>query len=199
MKRLRLTDLHAATRFLRDLYELDGLPSFQKRLLARLPTVVPCDMVIYCENNLRTKESRGFSNLPGAFDEKDARIYGRHVHESPLLRAYRRGRGSAVWDAVERAVAWAGKEFVGVLPPSAPLTVVDRAKDRGIIRTEENANLFGATRAYVGVFVSPPRPGADVYTVEVSKILRARYEVIEGRNWEADLLRQIQANLGPTR
>jgi DNA-binding CsgD family transcriptional regulator len=53
-------------------------------------------MVIYCENNLHTKESRGFSNLPGAFDERDARIYGRHVHESPLLRAYRRGRGSAV-------------------------------------------------------------------------------------------------------
>jgi DNA-binding CsgD family transcriptional regulator len=96
MERLRLTDLHAATRFLRDLYELDDLPSFQKRLLARLSTVVPCDMVIYCENNLRTKESRGFSNLPGAFDERDARIYGRHVHESPLLRAYRRGRGSAV-------------------------------------------------------------------------------------------------------
>ena len=96
MERLRLTDLHAATGFLRDLYELDELPSFQKRLLARLPTVIPCDMVIYCENNLRTKESRGFSNLPGAFDEKDARMYGRHVHESPLLRAYRRGRGSAV-------------------------------------------------------------------------------------------------------
>lgn len=96
MERLRLTDLHAATRFLRDLYELDELASFQRRLLAQLPTVVPCDMVIYCENNLRTKESRGFANLPGAFDEKDARIYGRHVHESPLLRAYRRGRGSAV-------------------------------------------------------------------------------------------------------
>jgi hypothetical protein len=96
MERLRLTDLHTATRFLRDLYELDELPSFQKRLLARLPTVVPCDMVIYCENNVRTKESRGFANLPGAFDEKDARIYARHVHESPLLRAYRRGRGSAV-------------------------------------------------------------------------------------------------------
>ena len=91
-ERLRLRDLYAATRFLRDLYELDELASFQRRLLAQLPTVVPCDMVIYCENNLRTKESRGFANLPGAFDEEDARIYGRHVHESPLLRAYRRGR-----------------------------------------------------------------------------------------------------------
>ncbi len=30
MKRLRLTDLHAATRFWRHLYELDGLPTFQK-------------------------------------------------------------------------------------------------------------------------------------------------------------------------
>jgi DNA-binding CsgD family transcriptional regulator len=96
MERLRLADLHAATRFLGVLYELDGLPSFRKRLLAQLPTVVRCDLALYCENNLRTKESRGFSDLPGAFDEEDARVYGRHVHESPLLLAYRRGQGSAV-------------------------------------------------------------------------------------------------------
>ena len=67
MECLRLRDLYAATRFLRGLHELDELASFQRRLLAQLPTVVPCDMVIYCENNLRTKESRGFANLPGAF------------------------------------------------------------------------------------------------------------------------------------
>ena len=96
MERLGRTDLYAMTRLMRALYELDGLPSFKKRLLAQLPTVVPCDMVIYCENNLRTKESRGFCDIPGAFDEKDARVYARHMQESPLLRAYRRGLGSAV-------------------------------------------------------------------------------------------------------
>jgi DNA-binding CsgD family transcriptional regulator len=96
MEHLRRADLDAVMRLLRNLYELDGLPSFQKRLLAQLPTVVPCDTVIYCENNLVSKESRGFSDIPGAFDERDARVYARHVHESPLLRAYRRGLGSAV-------------------------------------------------------------------------------------------------------
>ena len=96
MKRLGLADLKAAMRFVADLYTLDAFPSFQQRLLARLPTVVPCDLAIYCENNLRTKESRGVANVAGAFDEEDARVYGRHVHESPLLRAYRRGQGSAV-------------------------------------------------------------------------------------------------------
>lgn len=41
-----------------------------------------------------------------------------------------------VWDAVERAVAWASKESLGVFPPSAGLTVVDSSKERGIVRTE---------------------------------------------------------------
>ena len=66
MEQLGRADLHAMTRLMRALYELDGLPSFKKRLLAQLPRVVPCDMVIYCENNLRTKESRGFCDFPGA-------------------------------------------------------------------------------------------------------------------------------------
>jgi hypothetical protein len=100
-----------------------------------------------------------------------------------------------VWDAVERAVAWASTEPGGAFPPRGPLTVIDRSKERGLIRAEENVGPFNATRAYVGIFVSPPRAGADVYTVEVSKILKARSEVIEGRNWEADLLRAIETNL----
>ena len=69
MEQLRRADLYAVTSFVRGLYELDGLPAFQERLLTQLPTVVPCDMVLYCENNLRTKESRGFASLPGVFDE----------------------------------------------------------------------------------------------------------------------------------
>ena len=101
MERLRLADLRAVTGFLRELYELRELPSFQSQLIARLPMVVPCDVAIYCENNLKTKESRGlesrgFADQPVPFEGEAARIYGRHVHESPLLRAYRRGRGSAV-------------------------------------------------------------------------------------------------------
>src|SRR5262249_53061654 len=79
-----------------EIYELDPFPSFQKRLLAQLPTVVRCDLALYCENNLRTKASRGFGDHLGAFDEEDARVYARHVYESPLVRAYRRGQGSAV-------------------------------------------------------------------------------------------------------
>jgi hypothetical protein len=104
-----------------------------------------------------------------------------------------RGRSyDQVWDAVERAVAWAGKEPGGLY--QGPLKVVDRQKDRGAIRTEE-PNSLGLTRAYVGVFVTPPRNGADVYTVEVTKIMKNRTEVVQGRNWEADLLRAIDAVL----
>lgn len=96
MERLRSTDFRAATRFLQDLYELRELRSYQTQLMARLPTVIPCDAVIYGENNFRTRMSRGFSDPPEAFDEKAARAYSRFAHASPLIRAYRRGKGSAV-------------------------------------------------------------------------------------------------------
>jgi DNA-binding CsgD family transcriptional regulator len=96
MERLRAGDLQATLRFLQELYDLQELPAYQQRLVARLPTVVPCDVVTYCENNFRTKESRGFADRPESFDAEAARVYGRHAHESPLIRAYRRGRGSAV-------------------------------------------------------------------------------------------------------
>jgi DNA-binding CsgD family transcriptional regulator len=38
MERLRLSDLHGATRFLQELYELRDLPSFQEQLITRIAT-----------------------------------------------------------------------------------------------------------------------------------------------------------------
>ena len=96
MDRLRLIDLHAAMNLLHDLYGLHDVASHRSTLLARLPSVVPCDLAIYCENDFRTKESRAFTVRPEDLEEADMLAYTRRMHESPLVRAYRRGRGSAV-------------------------------------------------------------------------------------------------------
>lgn len=93
---------------------------------------------------------------------------------------------------VERAWTWAATERAGLIRGS--LHVVDRSKDRGIIRAEEHTS-HGLARAYVGIFIAPPTPGATVYVVEASKILMNRTEVVEGRDWEQDLQHAVQREL----
>ena len=98
-----------------------------------------------------------------------------------------------IWAAAERAMTSGGTASAGVY--SGRLKVVQKDKDRGVIKSEE-VNFLGLTRAYVGIFISPAKPGADAYVIEVSKILKSRTEVIQGRDWEVDLLRAIQADVG---
>ena len=94
--------------------------------------------------------------------------------------------------AAERAMISGGTASAGVY--SGRLKVVHKDKNRGVIKSEEE-NFLGLTRAYVGLFISPANPGADAYVIEVSKILKSRTEVIQGRDWEVDLLRAIQADV----
>jgi DNA-binding CsgD family transcriptional regulator len=98
--------------------------------------VVPCDVAIDCENNFRTKASKGFSDRRASFDEADARVYARYAHESPLIRAYRRGKGSAVkysdfftrrefhrTGLYNEFFRKRGTEFRKLPPPATPLVV----------------------------------------------------------------------------
>jgi hypothetical protein len=88
-----------------------------------------------------------------------------------------------VWAASEKAM-------------SAGLTVIDRNKERGILRGSD-ADAFGFIRSYVGVFITPVQPRAEFYTVEVSKITRLRTQVaFTGPDFEVELLRAIQAEVG---
>ena len=50
----------------------------------------------------------------------------------------------------------------------------------------------------MGIFVSPVTPAAPAYVVSVSQKLKSEAEVIEGRDWEAELLRVIQTAVGGT-
>jgi DNA-binding CsgD family transcriptional regulator len=96
MECLRRTDLRRITEFLKDLYALADLAGFRQCLLANLPTVVPADRVSLIESNPRLRQGSGESAPAGAFDGDLARAYGQYVSQSPLLKAYRRGEGSAV-------------------------------------------------------------------------------------------------------
>ena len=88
-----------------------------------------------------------------------------------------------VWAAADRAIA-------------AHLTVIDRNKERGILRGSD-ADTLGFIRSYVGIFISPVQSRAEFYTVEVSKIMRGRTHVIfTGPDFEVQLLRAIQAEVG---
>jgi hypothetical protein len=80
---------------------------------------------------------------------------------------------------------------------TGPLAIVDQDKVRGVIRAEE-VSYFGVVRGYVGVFINPTTASAPAYVVEVSKIRRGRTDVIQGTDWEAHLLRAIQARVGGT-
>jgi hypothetical protein len=107
-----------------------------------------------------------------------------------------RGRSyDQVWAAADDAMARAVTAEAGTF--SETLALIDDDKARGVIRAAVR-NPLGATRAYVGIFVSPVTPNAAAYVVSVSQKLKSEAEVIEGRDWEAELLRAIQAAVGGT-
>jgi hypothetical protein len=57
-------------------------------------------------------------------------------------------------------------------------------------------NFLGLDKGYVGIFITPTTPAAASYTVEVSKILKNRTSVDLLQDFEATLLRAIQADVG---
>lgn len=90
-----------------------------------------------------------------------------------------------VWAAAEKAMRAQG------------LTVVSLDQTSGVLRSA-NRNVFRLDAAYVGIFITPPTPGAASYTVEVSKILKNRTNIDTGTDFEVTLLRAIQADVGGT-
>lgn len=97
MERLAQRDLRVLSEFLRELYVARDVSAFCAYLIATLSRVVPADLVIYRETNppkrQTTKELLSPAN--GGFADS-GRVYARHMHENPLLTAYKQGKGSAV-------------------------------------------------------------------------------------------------------
>ena len=100
-----------------------------------------------------------------------------------------------VWAAADSAMAQAVTAEAGRF--SETLALIDYDKARGVIRAAVR-NPLGATRAYVGIFVTPVTPTAPAYVVSVSEKLKSEADVMPGRDWEADLLRMVQGAVGGT-
>jgi DNA-binding CsgD family transcriptional regulator len=93
---LGLGDLRKVEVFLTDLYELADVSGFQQRLLLALSTLIPADRISVIESNPRLRAAAGKSMPSGAFDGDLQRAYGQHIPQSPFIKAYERGKGSAV-------------------------------------------------------------------------------------------------------
>ncbi len=76
---------------------------------------------------------------------------------------------------------------------SRNLTIVESDKAHGLIRSEARAGI-ATWGEVVGVFISPARPGAPVYTVEVESLKRSMVQVT-GQDWETAIVTSIQAEL----
>ncbi|WP_175852907.1 hypothetical protein [Burkholderia anthina] len=76
---------------------------------------------------------------------------------------------------------------------SRNLTIVESNKGTGTIRAEARAGI-ATWGEVVGVFISPPKSGAPIYTVEVESLKRSRVQ-ITGQDWETSIVTSIQAEL----
>lgn len=96
MERLRGVDFRAAIAFQQEIYAFADVAPLKSRLMTALPAVIPAESIMYLESDLRTKRSTGPVDPPDALTPERLKIYGQFVGESPLLKAYTRGKGSAV-------------------------------------------------------------------------------------------------------
>jgi hypothetical protein len=69
--------------------------------------------------------------------------------------------------------------------------ILERDQARGVIRAERTLHFMGEGGDWVGIFITPSTPGADVYVVEVVKRKKLRTQ-LTGQDWEQKVLRDLQ-------
>lgn len=85
-----------------------------------------------------------------------------------------------VWKAINRTA-------------SRSLTIVESNKEAGTLKAEKGAGM-ATWGEVVGVFISPSRSGADVYTIEIQSLKRASLQ-ITGQDWTTTMKSGILAEL----
>jgi DNA-binding CsgD family transcriptional regulator len=96
LERLRLADLQRISVVLKDLYELADISAFRQRLLSSVPPLVPTDRVSVVELNPRLRQVSGESAPGGALEGDRLRLTRQYAGQSPMLKGYERGDGSAI-------------------------------------------------------------------------------------------------------
>lgn len=96
-ERLRHHDLKQLRDCITDLYEVGGLPEFQRRVVRALPRIVAGDLAFYAEVDPRRRTVAWNPEMTTGLGLRDAeRRFATHMGQLPLFRSYRRGAGSAV-------------------------------------------------------------------------------------------------------
>jgi len=96
MRRLPSGDLEALLAFVAEIYRFGDLSTFRPRMVRSLRALIPSDQVMCVEIDLRRQTMIGVSEPADALAIGPGLNYPRLVAQSPLLKSYRRGRGSAV-------------------------------------------------------------------------------------------------------
>lgn len=96
-ERLGQRDLKVLQQCVAELYELDGLDGFRTRVVRALPVVVPGDISVYAELDMRRGKVTWNPDAVMSFRLRDApEVFAAHMRDLPLFKSYRRGAGSAV-------------------------------------------------------------------------------------------------------
>lgn len=96
MSHLRGSDLRLLLGFVRDIHTAGDLAALRRRLPVAIAAVIPAEIATYFEIDRRTRTRMTLTHPGDAVSAEAERAFGRSMHQSPLFRAYRRGRGSAV-------------------------------------------------------------------------------------------------------
>lgn len=76
---------------------------------------------------------------------------------------------------------------------SNQLTIVEKSKENGVIKAEKGVGVT-TWGEVVGVFISPTKPSAPRYVVEVQSYKRSRLQ-ITGQDWTQTIVTGIETEL----
>jgi DNA-binding CsgD family transcriptional regulator len=96
LERLRRRDLEALHTCVSELYALGDLRTFRSRIVRLLPAVVPGDLAVYSEIDVRSRRVSWSPEVEPMLGLAEApSIFTRHMGDLPIFKRYRRGEGSA--------------------------------------------------------------------------------------------------------
>jgi hypothetical protein len=75
-------------------------------------------------------------------------------------------------------------------------TIHEQQQGSGVVLSERKRPSWSPA-SWVGIFITPPRPGAAEYTVEVVRRRNSGARIFsQPQNWEANVLRELSRTLG---
>jgi len=96
LERLKSGDLRALHASVSGLYAVGDVRTFTDRLATLLAGIVPADLTVYAEVDLRSRRVAWNADLDRALGWPAAQdTFARHMAELPMFKRYRRGEGSA--------------------------------------------------------------------------------------------------------